>query len=115
MCQFLEHVAAQNAPDPWDYIAESVSITSLHASQDGSVNLLLDDHDELKPTTIIAVAKAVGSMSKDPCPRTLLQVALTRILDLKLICFVHAASNVPDGGFVLEAVSQIICMEFVWI
>jgi hypothetical protein len=58
--QFLEHVAAQNAPDPWDCITESVSITSLHSSQDGFVNLLLNnhDHDETKPTTIIAVAES---------------------------------------------------------
>jgi hypothetical protein len=43
--QFLEHVAAQNAPDPWDCIAESVSISSLRPSQDGAVNLLSDNHD----------------------------------------------------------------------
>jgi hypothetical protein len=52
--QFLGHVAAQNAPDPWDCIRENESITSpLSASQDGAV---------------VPVSKAVGSMSKDTAP-----------------------------------------------
>jgi hypothetical protein len=68
--QFLEHVAAQNAPDPWDCIRENESITSpLSASQDGAINLLAEDHAKTKLTTIVApVSEEVGSMSKDPDP-----------------------------------------------
>jgi hypothetical protein len=32
----------------------------------------------------------------DPCPRTLLQITLARILDLKLMCFAHTASDCPS-------------------
>jgi hypothetical protein len=48
--QFLEHVTAQNAPEDLP-----------------GIYLLLDNyaHDETNPTTVVAVAEAVGSMFKE--------------------------------------------------
>jgi hypothetical protein len=67
--QFLEHLAAQNAPDPWDCVGECESISILHDSQDGSVNLLSDDHEEKKEeTAIVDLANPVTLLTKNPDP-----------------------------------------------
>jgi hypothetical protein len=68
--QFLEHVAAQNAPDLCDFIEEEdVSLSSLQATPNGSLLLPLTRNE----TTMVAVAEAVPSIAppgyKDPEPQ----------------------------------------------